>query len=819
MDKISKDSTQEIDRETTPPALEPSQKVLGAPLKGREDPALLRGESKFIADIELPSMLHMAILRSEYAHAEITSIDTSAAEKMPGVVRVITAADLGNMMPLPCIWIPGGVESHFPSHPFGVPGGSVVLASDRVRYVGDSVAVVVAETRYQAYDALEAIQVTYKPLSVVLDPEDAYQEDAPQLHPEVPRNLNAYIPYGDKEGTERAIAEAEVVVEQKVHVPRTINNPLEPRGAVGQYEPATGEYTLWASSQSPHNHRLLLALMILGIPFNKVRLIAPNIGGSFGTKGYIYPDMPLVLFLAKELGRPIKWIDSRSGLMRSTVQGRDQKMSATIAGTRDGKITALRCTSYTNLGAYPSTIGPGVATVMVGRCITGTYDIEHAFCEIYAVFTNTVSLGAQRGSGRTEATILHERMIDLFAREIGMDPAEVRRKNLVKPEQMPFDNRMGWVYDSGDYPTAFKKALEMIDYSHIANRKAEARKRGKLLGLGMDCFVAVSGVGPSPQMAKEGMLGGTWESANIRVHPTGEIDLAIGSKPHGQYHETTFAQVAAQELGVEIDKIKVLHSDTKSVPFGQGSYGSRSFSVGGAAVLKAAQEVKAKAIKAAAYTLKVAEEDVVYDEQGRLYPKDQSDRAMTLQEVALALWYGWDLPPDMEPALEHTTFLDPPGFNFPYGSHVVEVEIDEKTGQTEISRYIAVNDVGVMGNPMVVEGQIHGAITFGFGEALLEQAIYSENGQLLTSTLKEYPLPRSTQLPTFEIASIVTPTPHTALGAKGAGEVGTVGAVPAISNAICDALAEIGVRHLDMPMTPQKIWQAIQNAKAAQNAT
>lgn len=816
MNEITKESAQEVDKETNPPAPEQSQKILGRPIKGREDPALLKGDAKFIADIDLPGMLHMAILRSEYAHAEITSLDTSVAQKMPGVVRVITASDLGNMMPLPCIWIPGGVESHFPVHPFGVPGGSIVLASDRVRYIGDLVAVVVAETQYQAYDALDAIQVSYNPLPVVVEAEAALQEDAPQLHAGIPSNLNAYIPYGDKEGTDSAIAEAEVVIKQDIYVPRTINSPIEPRGAVGQYDPATGEYTLWASTQSPHNHRLLLALMILGIPFNKVRVIAPNIGGSFGTKGYVYPDMPLVLSLAKELGRPIKWVDTRSGLMRSTVQGRDQKMSATLAGTRDGKIKALRCTSYANLGAYPSTIGPGVATAMVGRCITGVYDIKHAFCEIYAVFTNTVPLGAQRGSGRTEATVLHERMIDLFAHEIGMDPAEVRRKNMIKPEQLPFDNRMGWTYDSGDYPEAFKRALEMIDYTHVDLRKAEARQRGKRLGLGMDCFIAVSGVGPSPRMAKEGMLGGTWESANIRVHPTGEVSLSIGSTPHGQYHETTFAQIVAEELGVDIEKIEVLHSDTKRAPFGQGSYGSRSFSVGGAAVLKAAQGVKAKARLAAAHILKVVEEDVVYDEYGKLYPKKHPDKAITLQEVALALWYAWDIPPGMEPTLEHTTFLDPPGFNFPYGSHVAEVEIDEKTGQLEVTRYVAVNDVGVIGNPLVVEGQVHGAITFGFGEALLEQAIYTKDGQLLTSNLKEYPLPRATQVPNFELASMVTPTPNTALGAKGAGEVGTVGSVAAISNAICDALADLGIRHMDMPMTPEKIWRAIRDAKAAQ---
>ena len=532
---------------------EQHRRILGTPIKRVEDPALLRGDAKFTADLELPGMLHMAILRSDYAHARIKSIDTSAAEKMPGVVRVITAADIeGKMMPLPCIWIPGGAESHFPSHPFGVPGAGNVLAKDKVRYIGNPVAVVVAETRYQAWDALEYIKVNYHPLPVVTDPEVALKSDAPLLHDEVPNNLNAMTQYGDKEGTERALAAAEVKVTLNTRNQRTINSPIEPRAAIGEYDPETGEYILRASSQSPHDHRLLLALMILGVPFNKVRIISPQIGGSFGTKGYIYADMPLALFLAKELGPPVKWVDTRKGMMRSTVQGRDQMMYATLGGTADGKITALRCTSYANLGAYPSTIGPGVATAMVGRCVTSVYDIEHSFCDIYAVFTNIVPLGAQRGSGRAEATFLIERLVDMYARQIGMDPAEVRRKNLVQPQQMPFDNRMGWIYDSGDYPAALETVLAKINYTGMAAAKVEARRRGKRLGVGMAPFVAVSGVGPSPRMAKEGMLGGTWESVNIKVHPTGEVSVIIGSKPHGQSHETTFAQIVAEELGIDV---------------------------------------------------------------------------------------------------------------------------------------------------------------------------------------------------------------------------------------------------------------------------
>ncbi|HEX8439353.1 xanthine dehydrogenase family protein molybdopterin-binding subunit [Archangium sp.] len=795
-----------------------SEKVLGAPLKCREDPAMLRGDARFIADIQLPGMLHMAILRSEYGHAVLKGVDTSAARKLPGVVRIFTAADLaGKVMPLPCIWIPGGAESHFPSHPMGVPGAGPILAVDRVRFIGDSIAAVVAETRAQAHDALAAIRVDYQPLPVVTDAEVALRDGAPQLHPEVPNNLNAYIPYGDKEGTEQAIATAEVVVTQAIHNQRTINSPMEPRGAVGAYDPATGEYTLYASTQSPHDHRLLLALMILGVPFNKVRVVAPNIGGSFGTKGYIYPDMPLVLFIAKELGRPVKWVDTRSGLMRSTVQGRDQKMTATLAGTRDGKITALRCTSYANLGAYPSTIGPGVATAMVGRSITGPYDIPHAFCDIYAVFTNVVPLGAQRGSGRAEATFMLERMVDQYAREIGMDPAEVRRKNMIRPDQLPFDNGLGWRYDSGHYAAALDRVLEMVDYAHLAERKKQARENGRRLGVGIASFVAVCGVGPSPRMAKEGMLGGTWESACVRVHPTGEVSLLIGSKPHGQHHETVFAQILAEELGVDIDKIEVLHSDTQRVPFGQGSYGSRSYSVGGAAVLRAAREIKAKALAAAAHSLKVGVDELAY-ENGKLFVKREPQKSLTLQEVALGLWYAWDIPAGMEPSLDVTTYYDPPDFNYPYGSHVAVVEVDETTGQVALVRYVACHDVGVMGNALVLEGQFHGAITHGIGQVLHEEARYSPEGQLLSRTLAEYPLPRATQVPNFELDHLVTPTPHTPLGAKGAGELGTIGAAAAIGNAICDALADLGIKHIEMPMTPEKIWRAIRDARAARGS-
>ncbi len=795
-----------------------TKRVFGAPIKRREDPELLRGDARFTADLSFPGMLHMAVLRSPHGHALIRHIDTDAAARMPGVVRVVTFADLqGKLMPLPCIWIPGGVESHFPSHPFGFPGAGTVLAKDRVRFIGDPVAVVVAETRDQAFDAVKAIEVDYEPLPVVVSAEEAVKDGAPQLHEEVPHNLNAYWTCGNSEAADHAIAQSEVVIHQTIYNQRTINNPIEPRAAVGMFDAATGDYTLYASTQSPHNHRLLLSFLVLGIPFNKLRIVAPNIGGSFGTKGYLYPDMALTLYLSKELGRPVKWVDTRNGMMRSTVQGRDHMQYATLAGTRDGKITALRCTSYANLGAYPSTIGPGVATAMMGRSITGPYAIKNAFAEVYAAYTNTVPLGAQRGSGRAEATFMMERLIDRYAKEIGLDPLEVRRRNMIAPDEFPYDNGLGWLYDSGNYEAALDRAVQMAGLGDIAERKAAARQRGKRLGVGMASFVAISGVGPSPRMGKEGMLGGTWESANVKVHPSGEVTVIVGSKPHGQSHETVFAQIASEELGVDVSRIQVLHSDTLRAPYGQGSYGSRSLSVCGPAVQSASRKVKNKMIKAAAHMLEAAEEDIILEE-GKFSVRGAPGKSKTFGDMALGVWYGWELPSGMEPNLDETTFFDPPDFNYPFGSHIAIVEIDETTGKVDLVRFVAVNDMGNVANSMVMDGQIHGGIAHGVGQALYERAIYDDQGHLLSDSFMDYTLPRPSHLPSFEIDRTVTPTPHNALGAKGGGEVGTVGAAAAVANAVVDALSDLGVKHIDMPLTPEKVWRVMRDAKAAQNA-
>lgn len=783
--------------------------VLGAPLKRREDPVFLTGSAKFTADLDIPNAAHVAILHSPHAHAKIKAIDDSVAVRLPGVIRVFTGADLKDkMLPLVCIFKPAGVESHFPPHPYGIPGAQTALATDRVRYVGEWVAAVVAETRQQAYDALSAIHVDYEPLPVVITAEDALRPGAPQLHESVPGNLCAHISFGDKTATDEAIHNSEVVVRQKLTIPRQLHQANETRATIAKYDPATAEYTLWTNTQIPHGNRFMISSLVLGIPYNKLRVIVPNIGGSYGSKGYLYQDAPLLLVLAKELGRPVKWVDTREGLSHTTVHARGQVQYVTLAGNRDGKITALSVTNYVDLGAYPATNGPATPSILTGRSVTGAYAIPNPFYEVYLAFANSVMLGPARGAGRMEAMLLIERLVDMFAREIGMDPAEVRRKNMIPPDQFPYQNRLGWTYDSGNYEAALSRALEMAGYDQIDEKKTEARKRGKLLGIGIGSYVTIGGVGPSSRMGQEGLIGSTWSTAVVRVHQTGDVTAITGCQPHGQGQVTTFSQIIAEELGVPIEKIEILHSDTLGVPYAQGSYGSRSFSVEGAAIYEAVQLVKQKALKMGAHLLKAEEKDVVYA-AGKVEVKGDPQRSKALQEIASALWFAWDIPKGMEPGLEVTSYFDPSDFNFPFGTHVAVVEIDQETGATDVVRYVGVDDVGVVGNPKIVEGQMHGSIAFGIGPALMEQVIYDEQGQLLTHNLDTYPVPRPSDMPSFELDRTVTPSPINGMGAKGAGDVAQPAVAPAIVNAICDALSEFGVRHIDIPATPEKIWRAM----------
>ena len=782
--------------------------ILGASIKRREDPEFLSGQAKFTADITLPHMAHVAFLHSPQAHALIRGIDTSSALTMPGVIDIITGADTAAIMPLPVIMNPSGAKAKFPHHPWGLPAAQTVLATDRVRYVGEQVAVVVAETRQQAYDALDAIRVDYEPLPLVLDARSALKPGAPQLHDAVPGNLNQYVSYGDKEATLQAMEEAEVVVRQHLPFQRVIHNAIETRATIAAYDPNTEDYTLWTNSQIPHGNRFLLSQLVLGIPYNKLRVIAPHIGGSFGSKGYLYADTAITLFLAKRVGRPVKWVDTRTGLARTTVQARGQDMDGAIAGNRDGTITALYCTNYANLGAYPATNGPGAPTSLTGRSITGAYAIPHPFYEVYCAFSNTVLGGPIRGAGRAEALYLIERLVDLFAAEIGINPVEVRRKNFVQPDQFPYANGLGWVYDTGDYETALDKVLAMAQLENLDALKAEAKARGKRMGVGISSYVAVTGVGPSRFMGQEiGLNGSTWGSAHLRIHPTGDVTLQIGTQPHGQGHVTTFSQIVAEELGVDLEQIEVLHSDTRGAIYAQGSYGSRSYSVEGGTVYLACQKVLTKAKQMAAHMFGVSEGEIVVD-HGKFSTQAAPDTVKTIKDIALALWYAWDLPAGMEPGLEVITFFDPPDFSYPFGSHVAIVEVDEETGEVVVVRYLAVDDFGTVGNPMVVDGQTHGNLHLGISQALVEEVIYDDQGQIVTADLMTYPIVRASQLPNFETDRTVTPTPHSPLGAKGAGDVPVNGVPPAIVSAVCNA---VGVRHINMPLTPEKLWRAMQS--------
>jgi carbon-monoxide dehydrogenase large subunit len=792
--------------------------VLGAPVKRREDARFITGTGRYLDDIKLPSMAHMAIVRSPYAHARIRSIDTSAAKAMPGVLAVFTGADIP-YNPLPMAWPAGGASGL--RNNVNTPR---VLATDDVKWTGEGVAAVVAETEAQAEDALAAVAVDWEPLPAVVDAEQATKPGAPQLHENAPNNIVFEWSVGDRAGTEAAIAGAEVVVRQRLVNQRLIPNPMEVRGDIGLYSPGTDEYTLWFSSQTPHIQRLLVGIFTMGIPEHKLRCISPDVGGAFGTKIFCYPDYALVLFASKDLGgRPVKWVESRRENYQSTIHGRDHITYLEVAGTRDGKVTGLRVKTYANLGGRLSTIGPGVPTTLYGRVLAGCYAIPNVFAEVTGVYTNTAFVDAYRGAGRPEATYVVERAMDLFAREIGMDRAELRRRNFLPPDAFPYDNPSGLgtavngekiFIDSGNYEPALDMALATAGYRDIEARRSEARSRGKLLGIGLSSYIEVCGVAPSRWIGAvgEGWGAAMWESANIKVHLTGKVVLTIGTQPQGQGHETTFSQIVAHELGIDIDDVIVQHSDTQGTPMGYGSYGSRTASVGGGAAVKAAGRIREKARRYAAHMLEASVDDIEVD--GASYRvKGSPDKVKTLQEIAFALDLGFDLPEGMEPYLDETVYHDTPNCTWPFGTHIAIVEIDEETGEVDLVRYVAVDDVGKKINPMIVDGQLHGGIVQGVGQALWEQAVYGDDGQLLSGSMLDYALPRASWLPILELDETVTPSPVNPLGVKGVGEAGAIASTAAVANAVNDALAPLGIDHLDMPFTAQKVWHAMQAAK------
>jgi carbon-monoxide dehydrogenase large subunit len=778
--------------------------MFGQSLKRREDPRLITGKGNYVDDIKLPGMLHAAILRSPYAHAKINSINAEAARSLPGVVAVITGDEIAKEQnPLPCAWAAGRVQNNV-----NTPRA---LAVETVRFTGEGVALVVAESAYIAYDALELIEVDYEPLDVVVEAEAATKESAPQLHENAPNNVVMRWTCGKEDETTEAIEGAEVVVRQRIINQRLQPTPMETRGYVSRYDAATGEYTIWMSSQAPHVMRLLLTAFVLGIPENKMRCIAPDVGGGFGAKIFVYPEMAATLYAAKQVGQPVKWIESRRENYNATTHGRDHITDIEIAGSRDGTVTGMRVHTYANLGAYLSTIAPGIPTTLYGRMLSGVYKIPAIFCEVHGVYTNTAMVDAYRGAGRPEATYAIERAMDLFADEIGMDPGEVRRKNFIQPDDFPYENGLGMLpYDSGNYEPALNRALEMIGYGDFLKEQAEARQQGRLLGIGICSYVEVCGVAPSKWigLAGEGWGAGLWESANVKVHLTGKVVVTTGSLPHGQGHETTFAQLVADELGVPYEDVLVEHSDTQGTAFGYGTYGSRSAAVGGTAIYKSVTKIKEKARKLAAHMLEAAEEDIVF-ENGKAYVRGAPDAAKTIQEISLQASVAYDLPQGMEPFLDETTYYDPPNCTFPFGTHVCTVEIDPETGKVTLLRYVAVDDVGRVINPLIVDGQLHGGIAQGLAQALYEGSVYDENGQLLTGSLMDYSIPRADMVPRYELDRTETPSPVNPMGVKGAGEAGTIASAATVSNAVIDALSHLGVRHLDMPYTAEKVWRAI----------
>ncbi len=778
-----------------------SARIFGSGIKRREDPRLVTGQGKYTDDFVLPGMAHLAVVRSPYAHAKVTRIDAARARALPGVLGVFTGQDMqaagfGN---IPCAWVVTNADTKTPAYP--------PIALDTVRYVGNAVAIVVAEDRYVARDAADLVDVSYEPLPAVADVWKAAQPGAPQLHADVPDNrcFHWKVSGGD---AERAFAEAEVVVRERIVNQRLVPNAMEPRAALAQYVPANGEVTLWVTSQNPHIARFLLSLDT-GIPEHKIRVIAPEVGGGFGSKIPHYPEDSMVVFAAKKLNRPVKWTETRSENFKATIHGRDHVQEVELAARRDGTITGLRAKVWANLGAYLSTASTGVPTILHGLMLSGVYTIPNIHEDVYGIFSNTTPVDAYRGAGRPEAVFLVERMVDRFARELSLDPVEVRRKNLIPPFTDGHSVATGLTYDSGDYQAALDKALAMCDYAGLRRQQQEARARGEYIGIGVSTYCEICGLGPSQVAGAVGFGGGLWESAIVRFHPSGKVNVMVGVSPHGQGEETTFAQIVASELGVDVDDVEVLHGDTDITPQGWGTYGSRTTAVGGGALMGAIHKIKEKAKTVTAHLLEAAVEDIDYAD-GKFFVKGSPDKFKTIQDVALMANLAWNYPKGLEPGLEASAFFDPPNFVYPFGAHVAVVRVDPETGEIRLERYVAVDDCGRVINPMIVEGQVHGGIVQGVGQALWEGAIYDDQAQLVTGSMMDYALPRAEHFPRFELGMTETPTSVNPLGVKGIGETGTIASTPTVYNAVMDALQPLGVEQVEMPLTPERVWRAIQ---------
>ena len=770
----------------------------------KEDARFIRGHGTYVDDVRLPGMLHGAVLRSPFAHARIVSVDTRAADAHPKVKAVLTGQTLAG---LNLAWMP--TLSY---------DTQAVLATDKVRFQGQEVAFVVAEDRYAARDALELIDVEYEPLPAVVDARRATEPDAPVIRDDKEGTTDNHIfdwSAGDKARTDAVFADAEVVVEQDVLYPRVHPAPLETCGAVADFDKVTGKLTIWCNTQAPHAHRTVYAL-VAGLPEHKIRVISPDVGGGFGNKVPIYPGYVCAIVGSIVTGKPVKWLEDRSENLMSTGFARDYHMHGEVAATRDGRIRAVRVKVIADHGAFNGTAQPTKYPAGFFHVFSGSYDLEAAHCEVTGVYTNKAPGGvAYACSFRvTEAAYLIERLVDVLAYELKLDPAELRMRNLLRPEQFPYPSPTGWEYDSGDYPRALRLALDMAGYEKLREEQAARRERwaagdhsGTLMGIGLSFFTEAVGAGPRKHMDILGL--GMADGAELRVHPTGKAVLRISVQSQGQGHETTYAQIVAEELGISPDDIEVVHGDTDQTPFGLGTYGSRSTPVSGAATAVVARKVRERARLVAGAMLEVSPDDLQW-EKGRWFVRGDPGSGRTIQEIALAAHGTLELPEGVEGHLDATTVYNPPNLTFPFGAYVCVADVDPGTGQVKVRRFVAVDDCGVRINPMIVEGQVHGGLADGIGMALMQVIAFDEDGNCLGGSFMDYLLPTSVECPSWELGETVTPSPHHPIGAKGVGESATVGSPAAVVNAVLDALKPFGVRHADMPLTPAAVWRAAQ---------
>ena len=776
---------------------------IGAAVRRKEDYRFITGKGHYTDDMNRPGQVYAYFVRSPHAHATIKSIDVKTASGMPGVVRVLTGAELaadkiGNLI---CGWMihsKDGSPMKMAPHP--------ALANGKACHVGDPVAVVVAETLAQARDAAEKVKVDYAVLPAVADPAAAQKAGVPQIHDVAPNNTIYQWHLGDPKAVNAAFKAAKHITKLDIVNNRLVPNAMEPRAAIAEYDAGTGAFTLWNTTQNPHVARLVIAAFIGMAPEHKLRVIAPDVGGGFGSKIHIYPEEVVALWASKRVDRPVKWVSDRSEAFVTDAHGRDHVTHAEMAFDADGKILSLRAKTIANFGGYMSLFSSSVPTYLYATLLSGQYEIAQIYCEVDAVYTNTVPVDAYRGAGRPEAAFVVERLIEVGAREMGQDPAELRRKNFIKtfPHQTP----VIMTYDAGDYNASLKKAMELADYKGFAKRKREAARHGKLRGIGFSAYIEACGIAPSQAVGSLGAGVGLWESAEVRVNPTGSVEVLTGSHSHGQGHETTFAQLVSERLGIPIDNISIVHGDTDKVQFGMGTYGSRSGPVGMSAIVKALDKIEAKAKKVAAHMLEAAEGDIEFKD-GK-FSVAGTDKSAAWGDVALNAYIAHKFSgQELEPGLKEGAFYDPTNFTFPAGCHICEVEVDPETGNTDIVAWTGVNDFGVIINPMIVDGQVHGGIAQGIGQALCEGAIYNKDGQLVTGSFMDYAMPRANHLPTLKVETTVTKCPSNPLGIKGCGEAGAIAAPAAVINAITDA---IGTEAIAMPATPPAVWAALQMA-------